>query len=153
SRVEPNPEIVDPQQIVSDAIRLLRAAVPRSVSIQTYFRKDLPTVQADAAQIQQVILNLGINAWQAMDSGKGTISLELDEATLDSKVGQLDLAPGHYVCLVFRDDGRGMNEATLTRIFEPFFTTKTSDGGTGLGLSVVHNIIREHNGAIEARST
>jgi signal transduction histidine kinase len=111
-------------------------------------------VEADATQILQVILNLGINAWHAIEPGVGVIEIGVDEIACgeDATAIAPELNAGRYVRLSMRDNGKGMNEATLSHIFEPFFTTKPHGMGTGLGLSVVHAIVKNHFGVITVES-
>jgi signal transduction histidine kinase len=112
-------------------------------------------VLADPTQLHQVIMNIGTNAWQALPPQGGWIELALDEQELDERcTRQLPQhAPGRYARLSISDNGSGMNSATLERIFEPFFTTKPAGQGTGLGLPVVHGIVKSHDGAIAVLSS
>ena len=140
--------------VVEDAVKLLRATLPASVEIATAV-SDIPLyVHADATQIQQVLMNLCTNAWHAMEGRAGRIEIGLDEVLLDAAaVSTLsDLQPGRHARLGISDNGCGMDAATQARIFEPFFTTKVVGQGTGLGLSVVHGIIKAHHGAITLKS-
>jgi len=111
-------------------------------------------VLADATQMQQVLMNLCTNAWQSMDGRSGDITVALREVRLDaSQALQLGgLASGAYACLSVADNGPGMDDQTQRRIFEPFFTTKAPGAGTGLGLAVVHGIVKAHRGAIDLDS-
>ncbi|MBI4290941.1 MAG: response regulator, partial [Betaproteobacteria bacterium] len=111
-------------------------------------------VRADATQIQQVLMNLCTNAWQALEGSSGRIAVGLDQVELGSEAAQPlgALVPGRYARLGVSDNGCGMDEATQARIFDPFFTTKSVDKGTGLGMAVVHGIIQGHQGAITVRS-
>jgi len=140
--------------LVTEAVRLLRATIPSGVEIGTAFADAPLHVRADAVQIEQVLVNLCINAWHAIE-GSGRISIELTEVVVDSDhSGRLNgLASGRYVRIRVTDTGRGMDKATQGRIFEPFFTTKGVGVGTGLGLSVVHGIVSSHQGAITVEST
>jgi signal transduction histidine kinase len=113
-------------------------------------------VLADPTQIKQVMINLGNNAGHAMREQGGELYIELTREILGAKTASEispDLSPGHYVRIVVRDTGEGMDEKTMQRIFDPFFTTKAKSEGTGMGLSVVHGIVRDHRGAITVRST
>ena len=112
-------------------------------------------IEADAAQIHQVLLNLITNAWHAMEADRGRIQVHVAARYVDSALSQRhpDLHVGMYACMVVRDNGRGMDAATRGRIFEPFFTTKGPGAGTGLGLSIVHGIMRSHGGAIIVESS
>ncbi len=137
--------------VLSDALRMLRVAVPKTVEITHEIAADLPTVIVDAGQMNQVIMNLGINAWQAMEGRLGWISFKLDQVECVPP-GSSGVSPSRFVRLSVTDNGKGMDTATRARLFEPFFTTKSPGEGTGLGLSVVHGIVRTHNGFIEAQS-
>jgi two-component system cell cycle sensor histidine kinase/response regulator CckA len=140
--------------IVEESARLLRAALPGGVRIEYRSTADTPSIVADPTQVQQVLLNLGTNAAQAMEGRPGTIDIRVEGATFDDASARTDLnlRPGSYARVVVSDTGHGMDAATLRRIFEPFFTTKPPGKGTGLGLSVAHGIMQSHNGVIIARS-
>jgi signal transduction histidine kinase/DNA-binding response OmpR family regulator len=142
------------QPVLEEAERLLRATLPAGVELAVRCAPNSPPVRADASQIHQIVLNLVTNAWHAMDSRQGRIEVRLDACSVDSSLSQrhADLRPGSYVRLTFRDDGKGMDAAILEHIFEPFFTTKQVSRGAGLGLSIVHGIVRSHGGAILAES-
>jgi PAS domain S-box-containing protein len=147
------------RDIVAEALRLLRATLPAQVDIQSTFADDTPNISANATQMHQVVVNLGTNAAHAMREHGGIIAVKLDAVTIDEQVtaqhsGEhpIELRPGRYARLTVSDNGMGMDAATQERIFEPFFTTKAQGQGTGLGLSVVHGIVRGHDGAITVRS-
>jgi len=124
----------------------------KEVIITTKFEQDLWAVEADQGQIEQVLLNLFVNAWQAMPGG-GNLTLETQNVTLDAAaVSPYGLSPGSYVKISVSDSGLGMDENTRRRIFEPFFTTKEMGRGTGLGLASAYGIIKNHNGIIEVES-
>ncbi|MDP2707781.1 MAG: response regulator, partial [Burkholderiales bacterium] len=140
--------------IVEESTRLLRAALPGGMRIECYCGADTPPVFADPAQVQQVLLNLGTNAAQAMSDRPGSIDIRVEGITLDETSAQLDLnlRPGRYARIAVSDTGHGMDAATRRRIFEPFFTTRPPGKGTGLGLSVVHGIMQAHQGVIVVHS-
>jgi PAS domain S-box-containing protein len=140
--------------VVHEAVNLLRATLPKAVELSVQSADALPAVRADASQIHQVILNLATNSWHAMEGGAGRIDLRLEASEIDRASERLGpgLSDGIYVRLSIRDTGKGMDESTLSRIFEPFFTTKPAGLGSGLGLSVVHGIVRSHGGAIRVES-
>lgn len=137
-------------QIVGEALQLLQSTLPRHVVVVFEPGQGGLPVLADPTQIHQVVMNLGLNAGQAMREVGGTLSVRLQPATVvpgaESPVP--GLAPGRYMALSVSDTGVGMGEETLARIFEPFFSTKAPGEGSGLGLSVVHSIVRNHEGAI-----
>jgi PAS domain S-box-containing protein len=134
---------------VEEALRLLRAAIPATIEIDAQVDSDLPAVVADATQIHQVVMNLAANAAAAMAGGPGRLTVRCSGVTLDEReAGDAGVSAGRFVRLVFEDTGCGMPSEVLERIFDPFFTTKGPGEGTGLGLSVVHGIVKAHDGAI-----
>jgi PAS domain S-box-containing protein len=139
---------------VDEALKLLRASLPATIQIQTHLDTASPPVLADMTQVHQVLMNLCANAWQAMEPYGGRLDLRLDRVDADAALLKAvpDLRVGTYVCLTVADTGRGMDRATLDRIYDPFFTTKAPGQGTGLGLAVVHGIVKAHEGAISVRS-
>lgn len=141
-------------RIVDEAIRLLRAALPKTIQFEIDLAKDAPTVQADASQIHQVVMNLCTNAAHAMAGRQGRLRVKLDRFDVDEHFAQAHpgVRPGLHARLEVRDNGRGMDQATLERIYEPFFTTKGPGEGTGLGLAVVHGIVQNHEGIISVYS-
>ena len=148
-------ELIPLDRIVHEAVRLLRAASPATVAFQVHAAPLLPTVKANPSQLHQVVMNLGTNAIHAMrNRPDAQLSLRLETFTSDEALVQQfpNLTVGPYVRLTIRDNGHGMDVATQARVFEPFFTTKGPGEGTGLGLSVVHGIIRNHHGAIRLTS-
>ncbi|MBS3912139.1 MAG: PAS domain-containing protein [Hydrogenophaga sp.] len=140
--------------LVQEALGLLRSLLPAGIKLEARLTMvDLP-VLADAAQMQQVLMNLCTNAWQSMEGRPGNITVVLREVHLDAAQALLlgDLPSGLYACLSVVDNGSGMDLDTQRRIFEPFFTTKAPGAGTGLGLAVVHGIVKGHRGAIALES-
>ncbi len=124
----------------------------KEIRIYTKYQKNIWPVEADQSQIEQVILNLYVNAWQAMPGG-GDLYLQSENVSLDEgHVKPLNIGPGRYVKLSITDTGTGMDEATRQRIFDPFFTTKEMGRGTGLGLASVYGIIKNHGGIIDVNS-
>ncbi len=146
---------VDVGQVAEEARRFLRSTLPANIVIDLQVSAYCPNVLGDATQIHQVILNLGSNAAHAMRMHGGTLSVSVapsdTSADLESSPGGPPI--GSYLRLTVSDTGHGMDEATRRRIFDPFFTTKNTREGTGLGLAVVHGIVRAHRGAIEVEST
>lgn len=136
--------------VVEDSLALLRATLPACVTLNEQLADAPIVVHADATQVQQVLLNLCTNAWHALQGQPGSISVALTTVALHHSMtlptGTLD--PGAYAKLSVSDTGCGIDAATRERIFEPFFTTKPVGQGTGLGLSVVHGIVRSHRGGI-----
>ena len=138
---------------VLEALKLLRASLPAGIRIQSELT-ETPAVLANATAIHQVIMNLGTNAWHAMRPHPGVLKVEMRTIAADADFVKLhpDLRPGGYVMLSVSDSGCGMDRATQERVFDPFFTTKAVGEGTGLGLAVVHGIMRSHEGAITVYS-
>ncbi len=145
---EPSRASLDLSGVLGETLALLKATLPATITIRTAVSKECPPVFADASQMGQVLMNLATNALHAMQPAGGLLELGLGPAPATPG----DLPPGRYVHLWVRDTGRGMTPDVLERAFDPFFTTKPPDEGTGLGLAVVHGIIRAHGGAITARS-
>jgi signal transduction histidine kinase/CheY-like chemotaxis protein len=141
------------QPVVAEAIELLRASLPATLSVQTNLRSTDARLQGDPAQLQQVVMNLCTNAAQAMDA-RGTVEVDLDtiESSAPAPLSHGSLAAGRYIRLTVADRGHGIDAATMQRMFEPFFTTKAAGSGTGLGLPTVHGIVTEHHGAIDVKS-
>jgi signal transduction histidine kinase/ActR/RegA family two-component response regulator len=140
--------------VVDEALTLLRATLPTSIEIQRVIDAGLPSVMANSTQIHQVIINLGTNAAYAMKGRKGQLRVRLEQIDIGDVAASrhATLPIGEYVRLSVEDTGAGMEPATIRRVFEPFFTTKPAGEGTGLGLSVVHGIVKEHGGAITVQS-
>jgi len=136
--------------LVEDALGLMRSLLPAGIKLVSRLPAATLPVLADATQVQQVLMNLCTNAWQAMEGRPGDITVALRDVRLDAaqalKLGALP--SGAYACLSVADNGPGMDLDTQRRIFEPFFTTKAPGAGTGLGLAVVHGIVKAHHGAI-----
>ena len=147
-------EPTDITLIIEEARRFLRATLPSNITITTAIAPQSPQVMADTTQVHQVLLNLGSNAAHAMRAHGGTLTIGLQKVLVDvAKSKSLGgLQPGEYVRLSAGDTGHGMDETTIHRIFEPFFTTKSTREGSGLGLAVVHGIVRAHRGAINVES-
>ena len=140
--------------VVRESARLLRASLPGGAQLFQEIAEDVPVVLADAIQIEQVVLNLGTNALQAIGTQGGSVTISLSgQRPTEAQRERLGLADRSYAALTVSDTGGGMDEATLSRIFEPFFTTKSVGEGTGLGLAVVEGIVRTHEGAIDVNST
>jgi len=139
--------------IIKEALRLLRASLPTNIELSIDIRSK-EMVRADPTQIHQVVMNLCMNAFQALEKENGWIRVTLDSRKVSPQEGvELgNLPAGEYVLLKVEDNGRGIAREHINRIFEPYFTTKEKNEGTGLGLSVVHGIVSDHRGAIEVNS-
>ncbi len=153
-RQETERRVTELPPVVKEAVGFLRTTLPSKIEIVSVNQTAIPPIFADATQIHQIIINLGTNAAHAMRDrgGRLEIQLELVEfATVQVKAA-VHLPPGRYARLVVSDTGSGMDAQTLPHIFEPFFTTKARGEGCGLGLAVVHGIVKNHDGAIEVSS-
>jgi PAS domain S-box-containing protein len=150
---------IDLSTYIRETAPLIEAAIPRTIELRLDLAEDLPAIEADATQIQQLVMNLVINGAEAIpDSKPGTVTVltrsqQVDEEYIRTQALPFtgDLKPGPYVLLEVRDTGAGMDEATKSKIFDPFFTTKFT--GRGLGLAAVLGIVRGHGGLIQVSST
>jgi signal transduction histidine kinase/CheY-like chemotaxis protein len=148
---------VDLTGLISETNQLIHLLIPKSVALTFNLSPDLPLVRGDASQLQQVIMNLVINAAEAIPPDRsGAVAVattvqEVSERDLQRVLVGRDLAPGQFVVVEVRDNGVGMSEETLAKIFDPFFTTKFL--GRGLGLSAVHGIVQGHKGALSVDTT
>jgi signal transduction histidine kinase/DNA-binding response OmpR family regulator len=142
------PRIVDFADILREMHHMVQRVIGENIEISTDIHEDLARVKIDPSQVQQVILNLVVNARDAMPTG-GKLTFELNNAELDaSYAGMHDIPPGRYVMLSVSDNGCGMTPEVRQRAFEPFFTTKELGSGTGLGLATVYGIVRQSGGHI-----
>lgn len=150
----PQRSAVDLFEVGQETEQLIRVTLPPSIDLHMDIPTHLPPVLADATQVEQALLNLCTNAAHAIGNAKGAIEVSAKVVHADQWLCErIQLTPGHYAVLAVRDTGPGMDDATLERIFEPFFTTKPVGQGTGLGLAVVHGVMRTHGGAIDVQST
>ncbi len=146
-------EPIDLNGCIADTLHLLRRTIDPRVTIETSFATDLWNVEADGGQMNQVLMNLCLNARDAMPDG-GRIRIETTNVAISATqlFGNIDARSGDFVRLRLIDDGPGISAEVRRRIFEPFFTTKPFGKGTGLGLAVVFGIIRQHQGWIDCHS-
>ena len=142
------------QPVIEEALKLLRATLPSTIEIRATLDPRSSMILGDLTQIHQVMMNLGTNASHAMSEHGGTLEVNLTSIDVDSIFAQThtDLEPGRYLRLMVSDTGCGIDSSALDRIFEPFFTTKAPGAGTGLGLAVVHGVVKRHQGAISVYS-
>ena len=149
-----HPQVLDLNGVVAELDRLLRRALGEHVELQTRFALGLWPVEADPGQLEQVLVNLAVNARDAMPGGGQliieTANVQLDESFCESQGG--DIVPGPYVQLTVSDTGTGMDAETAAHVFEPFFTTKPKGEGTGLGLATVYGIVTEAGGNLQLYS-
>ena len=147
------PQVLDLNEVIGDMERLLRRVISEDIALVTQFESAIGAVRADRGQIEQVVMNLVVNARDAMPNG-GVLAISTRVAYLDTAYARrhAGVNPGKHVVFAVRDTGVGMDAATQQRIFEPFFTTKVKGKGTGLGLSTVSGIVRQSGGHIDVRS-
>jgi len=138
---------------VKQSVRLLERTIPKMIAIELRLQDDLKYINADPTQMEQVLINLAVNAKDAMPKG-GRLVIETKDMALDEEQRRVrsDLKPGPYVLLSVVDTGHGMEKETLEHVFDPFFSTKEVGKGTGLGLSIVYGIVKNHGGYIECSS-
>ncbi|NQT24255.1 PAS domain S-box protein [candidate division KSB1 bacterium] len=140
-------------KIIESLLKMLHRLIGEDIGVSTSLEENIWIVKADQGSIEEVLMNLGVNAQDAMPKG-GKLHISTRNITLDETYceNMPEARPGHYVCLSIADTGLGMNKETVRRIFEPFFSTKGTGKGTGLGLSVVYGIIKQHEGWINVYS-
>lgn len=143
-----------PQKVVREALTMLRASLPSTIGIQEDISPDCGVICVDPIQLHQIIMNLGINAFHAMEKSGGVLRVELRQADTVPKELQTaeDIAPEEFVRLSIIDTGHGISPEIIDKIFDPFFTTKELGKGTGMGLSVVYGIVHEYGGTIQVDS-
>jgi PAS domain S-box-containing protein len=151
-------QVIDPvnlslNTLTADLMKLIGKVAGEHIEVRTFLSKDLPTIRADRGQIEQVLMNLCLNARDAMPEG-GQLLVETEEVYLDEEYVKHNpyIKVGRYVLLKVSDTGIGMDEKTRERVFEPFFTTKGPEKGTGLGLAMVYGIVKQHDGYIHLYS-
>ncbi len=145
--VQPKP--LNLNESVKDSLKLLEPLIEENIEVKTKFGDDSYIIKIDGTQFEQIIMNLVVNARDAMPNG-GELIIETSRKILDEEYTRrhLDVAPGEYVLLSISDTGTGMDEETRKQIFEPFFTTKSKDKGSGLGLATVYGIVKQNGGSI-----
>ena len=144
---------IQPKHLLQEVVKILQETLPKSIRVQVQFDPDLPLVSGDATQLQQVLINLCINARDAMPNG-GTLFIEAKRVVIDDTYAEMlpDATSGHFVQILVTDTGTGIAPEHLNRIFDPFFTTKEVGKGTGLGLATVASIIKSHEGFVSVYS-
>jgi two-component system, cell cycle sensor histidine kinase and response regulator CckA len=152
-KAESQPIPLNLNRKISQVEKLLRRTIPRMIDMQMELSQDLAEINADPGQIEQVLMNLAVNARDAISEG-GRLTIETRNEALDNEYCRLHVGakPGEYVLLAVSDSGYGMGSETLQHIFEPFFTTKELGRGTGLGLAIVYGIVKQHGGHIDCYS-
>lgn len=140
--------------VVKEVLKMLRSSLPTTIEIRRNIKTGSATVLSDPVEIQRVLMNLCTNAAHAMRGKIGVLEVSLTDVEVDPDTASQhsDLNPGKYQRLTVSDTGHGIDSEVLERIFDPFFTTKGPGEGTGMGLAVVHGIVKSHNGAITVYS-
>ncbi len=143
-----------PSQAINEAAKLLRASIPAFIDMRLDIDPACGTIVADPTQFHQILINLCTNAYHAMEYKHGTLDIRLNETmiTQPQYFPDTSIEPGQYAHIQIKDTGIGMKEETVERIFDPYFTTKEIGKGTGMGLSIVHGIVQNHNGHIHVTS-
>ena len=147
------PQILDLGSVLRDSLSMLRMVVGEDIVLETRYESGLGKIKADRSQMEQIIMNLAVNAKDAMPRG-GTLLLEIEARDLDSAAllqGE-KAESGKFICMTVRDTGHGIPKDVLPRIFEPFYSTKGEGRGTGLGLSTVYGIVQQHSGFVRVES-
>jgi signal transduction histidine kinase len=147
------PQLLDLNRVVVDMDAMLRSLIGGQTELRVRTASDIKAIYADVGQIEEAIMNLVLNARDAMPDG-GKLTIETAHVTLDKAYARahIEAKPGSHAVLIVNDTGTGMNEETMRRMFEPFFTTKSKEKGSGLGLSIVHGIVTQAGGHIEVTS-
>ncbi|ACL02236.1 PAS/PAC sensor hybrid histidine kinase [Desulfatibacillum aliphaticivorans] len=152
-KAEPKKQPSVLQQVLKEAVKLSRSTIPADVAITSDIMPDCGVVMADPTQMHQVVMNLITNAYHAVQNQGGAIFVSLRECQLEKEdLTDKNLPPGRFALMSIADNGVGVDPEIMDRIFEPYFTTKSTGKGTGLGLAVVHGIIKDHRGEIKIRS-
>ena len=152
-KVDPELKPLDVNLVVHQAIKMLERTLPKMIRIETSLSEGLRPIIGDSVQLEQILMNLGSNAMDAMPEG-GWLAIETEAIILDEDFcrNNLGAKPGDYICLTITDNGFGMDRETLEHIFDPFYTTKEIGRGTGLGLAMVYGIVKAHDGYITCDS-
>jgi two-component system cell cycle sensor histidine kinase/response regulator CckA len=147
------PKSMDLNEVIGNVAKMLRRVLGEQIDLQLNYASNLPPIRADTGMMEQIIINLALNARDAIEtSGLLTIATTSVEIVAADLIHSAEARLGEFVCLRIADNGMGMDEVTLKRIFEPFFTTKEVGKGTGLGLATVYGIVKQHQGWIEVES-
>jgi signal transduction histidine kinase len=145
------PRVIELNEVIAALQKLLQRIIGEHIEIRARFEVEQCRVRADPGQIEQVIINLGVNARDAMPAG-GRLTIRTDSVQLEDDAAELGVPPGAFAVVEITDTGEGMSEETKSRIFEPFFTTKGPGKGTGLGLATVYGIVKQSGGGLAVHS-
>ena len=146
-------KVMRAQPVVTEALKLIRSTIPTSIAIHHDIDRDCGPIKADPTQIHQVVMNLATNAYHAMEDTGGELCVSLWQLNIgEEDVDGLDVEPGPYACLAVEDTGTGIDHKIRGKIFDPYFTTKGQGKGTGMGLSVIHGIVKSAGGGIQVQS-
>jgi two-component system, cell cycle sensor histidine kinase and response regulator CckA len=150
-----DPYIIGISSIVKEVVKLLKFSIPSTIKIAGYFNADNDRVLADPTEIHQILMNLCTNASHAMRENGGTLTIDISEyyGKVSCRHSACDELEGSFVTLTVSDTGYGISQSIINRIFDPFFTTKKQGEGTGMGLSVVHGIVKKYHGTIDVESS
>lgn len=144
-------QVINLNRVIEETLHILERTIFKKIQISKSLDSDLWTVEADPSQIEQVLMNLAINACDAMPTG-GKLTVTTENFHLDDSNGYIEAIPGNYVKMSISDTGEGIPEGIQSKIFDPFFSTKGKEKGTGLGLAVVYGIVKNHGGYINLKS-
>ena len=149
-RTDQNLQTIEIDVIIQDALKFLRSTIPTTIDIVQDIQVSGETILADPAQMNQILMNLCINAAQAMEQNGGQLTVNVEKVILDdhSAKDYPDLKSGSHIKITVGDTGPGIDHEVIDRIFDPYFTTREVGKGSGMGLAVVHGIVKNHNGAI-----
>jgi len=144
---------LETQRVIKEALKLIKSSLPSTIEISQNIKSDCGLVMADPTHIHQIVMNLCTNAFHAMEEAGGKLTIALKEVELTAEdLKDPAMIPGPHVSLTVADTGPGMEQSIIDRIFDPYFTTKEEGKGTGLGLAVVHGIVKNHGGQISVYS-
>ncbi len=152
--VEGERVLLQPKHLLSEMVKVMNQTFPKNIDIKTHFAPELWTVQGDATQLHQILLNLCVNARDAMSPGGGTLRVSIENVEVDQQLASMNpgATMGPHVCFSVNDTGSGMTPEVMEKIFNPFFTTKEQGKGTGLGLATVIGIVKGHKGFLSLQS-
>ncbi|MCK5682773.1 PAS domain S-box protein, partial [bacterium] len=146
-------KLIKMQPVINEAVKMIRSTIPTTINITQNIQRDCGVINADPTQIHQIVMNLATNAYHAMEESGGALEISLRDVEIEKPDAlNLEITAGNYARLTVSDSGKGMNKDLTQKIFTPFFTTKEKGKGTGMGLAVVHGIVKNMGGAILVQS-